>query len=153
MTTTQVSTGGKERQVGQVHIEITVKNLRDEFFASGGYLAAEAVRTETMNHVLVDTGALSLCLPAEIVARLGLKPVREVQVETAAGVSTMRMTEPVSLEVMGRSSPFECLELPARAMPLLGAVPMEVLGLQADLRNQTLIQLPDFGPGTYHMAY
>lgn len=153
MTTAQVSTGGKERQVGQVHIEITVRNLSDEILARNGHLAAEAVRTETINHVLVDTGALSLCLPAEIVARLGLKLVREVQVETAAGVSTMRVTEPVSLEVMGRSSPFECLELSAGTMPLLGAVPMEVLGLRPDLRNQTLIQLPEFGPGTYHMAY
>ena len=153
MTTTQVSTGGKERQVGQVPIEITVRNLSDEILARNGYLAAEAVRTETINHVVVDTGALSLCLPVEIVARLGLKLVREIQVETAAGVSTMRVTEPVSLEVMGRSSPFECLELPVGAMPLLGTVPMEVLGVQPDLRNQTLIQLPEFGPGTYHMAY
>ena len=95
--------------MGQVHIEITVRNLSDEILATNGYLAAEAVRTETINHLLVDTGALSLCLPAEIVARLGLKLVREVQVETAAGVSTMRITEPVSLQVMGRSSPFECL--------------------------------------------
>ncbi len=152
MTTAQVSTGGKERQVGQVHVEITVTNSRDENFASGGYLKPEAIRSETMPDVLVDTGAMGLCLPADSVARLGLRLVREVQVETAAGRSTMRIMRDVLLEVMGRTAPFECLETPAGTLPLLGAVPMQTLGLQPDLRAETLILLPDFGPGTYLRA-
>ncbi len=152
MTTAQVSTGGKERQVGQVHVEITVTNLRDENFVSGGYLGPEAIRSETIRDVLVDAGAMGLCLPADLVARLGLRPVREVQVETAAGRSTMRIMRDVSLEVLGRMAPFECLETPTGTLPLLGAVPMQILGLQPDLRREELVLLPDFGPGTYLRA-
>ena len=153
MTTAEISTGGKERQVGQVHIEITVTNLSDAILARNGHLAPGLVRTETMSDVLVDTGALMLCLPADAVARLGLEVDREVQVETAAGPSRMRIMRGVTLEVMGRGAPFQCIETPAGTPPLLGAIPMETLGLQPDLQNQRLIQLPDNGPGTYILAY
>ncbi len=138
--------------MGQVHVEITVTNLRDENLASGGYLEPEAIRSETIRDVLVDTGAMGLCLPADLVARLGLRFAREVQVETAAGRSTMRIMRDVSLEVLGRLAPFECLETPTGTLPLLGAVPMQALGLQPDLRKEELVLLPDFGPGTYLRA-
>lgn len=154
MTTAPITDmGGKERQVGQVHIKVTVTNSRDEALASAGHLPAESVRSTTISRVLVDTGALQLCLPVEIVAQLGLRLAREVEVMTAAGPTTMRIMRDVELEVLGRSGAFECIELPAGTMPLLGAVPMEVLGLQPDLQNQRLIQLPEHGPGTYHLVY
>ncbi len=139
--------------MGQIHIEITVTNRIDEALAKKGQLSPQAVRTETIGNVLVDTGALLLCLPADVVARLGLEVDREVQVETAAGPSMMRIMRDVALEVMGRSDTFSCIETPTGTPALLGAVPMEVLGLQPDLHQQRLIQLPDNGPGTYILAY
>ena len=51
MATVQVSNGGKTRQVGQVHIEITVTNLSDAILAKNGQLAQELVRTEWINDV------------------------------------------------------------------------------------------------------
>lgn len=153
MTTAELSTGGKQRQVGQVLIAITVTNTSDEALATNGFLKPELVRSETIGEVLVDTGALLLCLPEDLVARLGLIADREVEVGTASGRSPMRIMRGLRLEVMGRSGSFECIETPTGTPPLLGAVPMEVLGLQPDLQNQRLVQLPDRGPHTYILAY
>lgn len=37
--------------------------------------------------------------------------------------------------------------------PLLGVVPLGMLGLEPDLKNQRLRVLPDTGPDTYILAY
>jgi predicted aspartyl protease len=99
--------------------------------------------------VLVDTVANSLCLPSSVIATLGLDLIRDVQVETAAGISTARLYGDVSLSVEGRSAPFECLELPGD-MALLGVLPLETLGAELDLQNNRLVLLPEEGRDTFH---
>lgn len=43
----------------------------------------------------------------------------------------------------------ECLELPGGRDPLLGVIPLETLGLELDLKNQTLRVLPISPTETY----
>ena len=50
---------------------------------------------------------------------------------------------------VGREGTFECLELPGGREALLGVIPMEALGLEPDLRNQTLKVLPTESVDTY----
>lgn len=139
--------------MGQINVSATVRNFIDEERAATGELPAERVRSVTIRTMLVDTGALHLGLPADIVAALGVPVQREMRVNTAAGTVTMRFLNAVRIELFGRSGVFSCLELPAGTVPLLGAIPMEELGLQPDLINQTLILLPDDGPDNYQKMY
>ncbi len=141
--------GGKPREMGRVLATISVANLVDKTLASEGRLAPEDVRRVQLLDVLVDTGASLLCLPAEIIAALGTKVLREVLIETALGDSTARIYEGVSLTVEGRTATVDCLELPRGRRPLLGVYPLEVLGIELDLKNERLHLLPDDDENTY----
>ncbi|MGH2628275.1 MAG: aspartyl protease family protein, partial [Anaerolineales bacterium] len=129
----------------------SVANADDVRRARRGDLPADQVRRVELPSVLVDTGANSLCLPSAVIALLGLDLIREVQVETAAGMSTARLFGDVSLSIQGRSAPFECLELPGD-MALLGVLPLETLGAELDLQNNRLTLLPEHGRDTFHTA-
>ena len=143
---------GRQRHVGQIRTTIEVANALDVGKRRYGEIGDEQVRRATLDRVLVDTGATLLALPARIIEQLGLKLLREVDIETATGFTTARIFGDVSLTVEGRTAPFECLEMPGGDSVLLGVLPLEALGLELDLQNQRLIVLPDRGPDTYVMA-
>ncbi len=142
----------KERRVGKVLTEITVTNRVDEALASRGVIGPAEVRSLTLEGVLVDTGATTLCLPQEVIDALGLEVLRETVVATATGTATMPLYEDAKITVMGRTGTFECLALGTGSEPLLGVIPLEMLGLEPDLQNQQLRVLPDRGRNTYMLA-
>ncbi|GJD17261.1 hypothetical protein RIVM261_022170 [Rivularia sp. IAM M-261] len=135
--------------MGIVTTTITVTNAIDEELVERGFIPKEQIRSITLDNVLVDTGATRLCLPAEIIAELGLPLEKEIQVKTAVGVRNCRIFKLVNLIVEGRKNKFECMELPGGEDPLLGVIPLEKLGLQPDLKNQRLILLPKTKEDTY----
>lgn len=59
------------------------------------------------------------------------------------------MYEGLKLTVEGREGRYDCVELPAGQIPLLGLIPLEDLGLEPDLQNQRLRHLPTQGKETY----
>ncbi len=151
MTTAETTRiGGRPRQVGQIHIEVLVANGLDRAKRISGEMDPFEVRSEGVGDVLIDTGAVMLCLPADLIARLGLPVEREVNVDTANGPAVMRLFSQVSLDVAGRHGLFECLETPTGTRPLLGAVPMEVLGIEPDVGMQSIRLLPE-EPGRSYM--
>jgi clan AA aspartic protease len=103
----------------------------------------------TLENVLVDTGATTLCLPQDAIAQLGLELLREVDVTTASGFRKARIFQDARISLLGREGTFECLELPGGRDALLGVVPLEVLGIELDLTNQQLKVLPDTSADTY----
>ena len=106
--------------MGQLQVEGLVSNAIDIERQVAGEIELAKVRSERMQDVLIDTGSVLLRLPADVIARLGVPVDREVNVETAAGPSTMRLFRQVRLEVVGRHGIFEFLETPVGAIPLLG---------------------------------
>lgn len=142
-------TQGPERKMGEVHARLSISNAFDQARAEANELDAESVRSIVLEGVLVDTGATLLCLPTDIIGRLGLDLLRQVQVMTAAGAKETRIFSGVHLEVEGRRGTFDCLELPDDAPPLLGLIPLEALGLEPDLQNRVLRLLPESGPRTH----
>ena len=142
-------TEGPERQMGKVITTMRVSNIVDHHLAFSGRLPQDEVRVVTIKDALVDTGATLLCLPADVISRLGLEMLREVPVVTALGPDQMRIFGSVWLELEGRSGTFDCLELPEGSPPLLGVIPLEALGLEPDLKSQRLRLLPDSGPDNY----
>jgi len=121
--------------------------------AERGLLPADQVRTITLDNVLVDTGATTLCLPIEVIDKLGLAPLKEVLTSTAAGYQRTRVFQDAKVSLMGRVGVFQCLELPGGENPLLGVIPMEELGIEPDLQKQELKLLPMEPGNTYYMAY
>jgi clan AA aspartic protease len=138
-----------EISMGKITTTITISNRVDQANVARGLLPANQVRSVTLENVLVDTGATTLCLPYEVIEQLGLDLLKEVDVETANGVSSARIFQDAKIELMGREGTFECLELPGGKAPLLGVIPPEALGIELDLQKQRLVLLPISPTQTY----
>jgi clan AA aspartic protease len=135
--------------MGKVTTKLTITNRIDEANAEDGLISRDRVRSVRLDNVLVDTGATTLCLPKNIIEQLGLKLLKQVVVETATGITEARIFRDASISLLGREGTFECLELPAGKNPLLGVIPMEALGIEVDLKNQSLKVLPISPTDTY----
>ena len=141
------------KQMGQVLTTIAVTNRIDLVMAERGFISAEEVRSVTIDKVIVDTGATLLSLPAPIISQLGLKQVGERNVETSTGITIGRIFADAQIIVEGREGRFDCLELPEGVSAvLLGVTPLEILGLEPDLKNQRLRVLPMNDQQTYLMV-
>lgn len=138
-----------DKSMGKVLTTLIVKNRIDEANAVRGIISPDLVRSITLNNVLVDTGATTLCLPALAIAQLGLDLLKEVDVATATGLSKARIFQDAKISLCGREGTFECLELPGGRDALIGVIPLEALGLEPDLKNQTLRVLPSESVDTY----
>jgi len=135
--------------VGRVFTDLTITNRRDVIRLEDRLIQPADVRHITLHDVLVDTGASTLSLPKSMIAELGLTPSREVQVQTAEGIVTTMLYDDAWLTVLGRSSAFECVELSDEAVPLLGVMPLETLGLELDLQQELLRARPETGRDTH----
>lgn len=135
--------------MSKILTRLTVTNRLDEGLAARGVIPADAVRSVTLDNVLVDTGATTLCLPQDVVAQLGLELLREVNVSTAHGIGRARIFQDAKISLLGREGTFECLELPGGIEPLIGVIPLEALGIELDLQKQQLRLLPDSSSETY----
>jgi clan AA aspartic protease len=135
--------------MGKIITTLTIINRADQNVATRGFIPPEEIRTVTLDNVLVDTGATTLCLPANIIAQLGLELLKEVDVETANGIGKARIFRDASIILCEREGTFECLELPGGTNPLLGVIPLEALGIELDLKNQKLVILPISSTQTY----
>jgi predicted aspartyl protease len=138
-----------EVTMGKVLTKLTIINRADQIRAKDGTISFEQVRTLTLENVLVDTGATTLCLPSAAIAQLGLELLKEVDVSTANVISKARIFRDASISLCGREGTFECLELPGGRDALLGVIPLEALGLEPDLQKQNLRVLPSESFDTY----
>ena len=146
-------TKGPPRLVGQVYAEIRIRNAEDVVVAERGFGASEEIRVLMLDRVLVDTGATHLCLPARMIDELGLRTRKEIVLLTASGQSPARLVGPAEIEIEGRTTTVDIIELPAGEQPLLGMVLMGALGLEPDLRHERLRLLPETGPQSHFTAY
>lgn len=143
----------KMGDMGKVVVSLTIVNYRDQVRVAVGDLSAADVRSVTLDSVIVDTGATTLALPADAIARLGLVLRREVPVLIATGQATARLYQDAAVTLLGREGTFDCLELPVGSDALLGVIPLEALGIEPDLRNQRLRLLPEEPGNTYYTIY
>jgi len=138
-----------EKEMGKVFATLTIINRADQIRAEDGTISPEQIRSITLKNVLVDTGATTLCLPQDAIAKLGLKLLKEVDVATAMGIGKARIFRDATISMFEREGTFECLELPGGGDALLGVIPLESLGLEIDLQNQILKPLPISPTETY----
>ena len=111
--------------MGYVHAEIELSNPKDN---SIGRLNAVA---------LVDTGALTLCIPEHVRLQLALEEVEKREITTADGRSSLvPYVGPVMVRFRNRTAFVGALVLGDEV--LLGAVPMEDMDLVVIPSSRTL---------------
>ncbi|NER00561.1 MAG: aspartyl protease [Cyanothece sp. SIO2G6] len=135
--------------MGKVLVTLTIINRADQIRASDGTITASQIRSITLENVLVDTGATTLCLPPDIIDQLGLELLKEADIATATGLGKARIFRDATIQFADREGTFECLELPGGSDALLGVIPLEAMGLEPDLKQQTLRVLPSESADTY----
>lgn len=130
--------------------KIKLSNFGDLERARCGDIPAEAVRSAEIP-ALVDTGATTLVLPADVVERLGLRVVEIKKIRLADGtlVDSPRVSG-VRLEILGRDMVTSAYVLPAGTRALIGQIPLEELDLVVDPHNQDLRPNPEHPDGPIH---
>jgi clan AA aspartic protease len=125
--------------MGQVHEEITLKNVGDVSAVNRGYIKKLEIR-ETTVRVLVDTGAITLVINETLRKKLGLE-VQERN-EATFGNDTKAvcaLTEPVEVHWKDRSTVCQALVTSENGGVLLGAIPLEGMDLMVDPVSQQLV--------------
>jgi len=101
-------------------------------------LAASGTQASVAN-VMVDTGSEYTWLPEELLARLGVAPVRIDRFQTADGRILERSVGFAMLYAAGRSAPSIVVFAGNRDLVLLGAHGLEGLNLRVDLVRKELV--------------
>ncbi len=132
------------RNVGRVTADMRIENADDLSMVALGHLQPDKVRTLDVN-ALVDTGTNYIGLTAADIKQLGLRPVRQRAVRTAAGPITQQMFSAVRITVESRDCLTEVMELPDGSPSLIGQVPLELLDFWIDMTNGRLTGNPEHG--------
>ena len=128
--------------LGIFSVEAKLTNWQNRFLPPSEH--GEALTCD----VLVDTGAVELALPAEIMERLRLVELGTTMAETADGAfHAFRVLGMVEVEVQGRSCRVQAIELPRGAQPLLGAVPLEEMDWHVAPAEMKLVPNPRWTDG------
>jgi len=123
--------------MGVFTVPIKLKNWQNRF------LPKEEQGKDVECEALVDSGAIDLCLPVEIVQQLKLEQLDTVDVVTADGAEHhLRYVGMVEVEFNGRTSRVLAIELPRGSQPLLGAVPLEHMDWHISPNEQKLLPNP-----------
>ena len=129
--------------MGEIVVSVELENTVDRDNASDGLRDESTVRRATVDGV-VDTGAVMLVLPEDVVGRLGLRTRREVVVVYANEYRETRpVAGPVRVQIGNRFMIAECVIGPPQSEPLIGRIVLEALDLVADCTNRTLGPRPE----------
>lgn len=128
------------KNMGAVWTQVKLTNAVDDELVRRGLLAPRLLR-EIEAEGLVDTGAVNLVIPAEIVQQLGLRILGQQLVKYAdSRQEAVGVTGPVIVECEGRKTIDEALVTGDEV--LIGQVILEKLDLLVDCRNQRLMPNP-----------
>ncbi|MBI4559534.1 MAG: hypothetical protein HY706_18250 [Candidatus Hydrogenedentes bacterium] len=124
--------------MGVFSVPIKVRNWQNRFLP-------EAERGEEVScDAIVDSGAVELALPNDLIQKLRLIPMGNVRVFTAdSGQHVYRVLGMAELEVQGRTCQVRAIELPHGTRPLLGAVPLEEMDWHISPQEKKLLPNPD----------
>ena len=129
--------------MGEIVASMKLENTVDRDIVSEGLRDESTVRRATVDGV-VDTGAVMLMLPEDVVGRLGLRARGKVVVTYADERREIRQVAgPVTVQIGDRGMNADCIIGPPLSEPLIGQIVLEALDLVADCGNQTLGPRPE----------
>ena len=130
--------------MGRIVAKIKVENLADVLLVERGELSPQQIRHMEME-ALVDTGVTLLCLPAKVIADLGLSPPGTRRATTATGLVERTVFRGAQLTILDRTCTVDVMELENGVPALIGYIPLENLDLQPDPQKKTLVPNPEHG--------
>ena len=129
--------------MGEIVVDAELENPIDRGVFERGYGKESDIRRTSVRAV-VDTGAVMLMLPQNVVERLGAALSGTVIVTYADERREERSTAgPFTLRLCNRSMPVDCVVGPPLSEPLIGQIVLERLDLIADCTNRILIPRPE----------
>ena len=124
--------------MGEIRSNVMLENTGDRVVFDRGQGQEVDIRRTTVDG-LVDTGAVSLMLPQDIVERLGLDQQGTAVVTYADERQDERpLAGPVTVRIGNRAMVTNCIIGPPQSEALIGQVVLEMLDLIADCANHTL---------------
>ncbi len=129
--------------MAEVKVDVELENTVDQILSRRQALPAADVRRATVR-ILVDTGAVMLVLPQDLVENLGLEQDGRVIVTYADERREERpVAGPVTVRVGNRSTNVNCVVGPPNNEPLMGQIVLETLDLLTDCVSQKLVPRPE----------
>ena len=126
--------------MGEVRIKVKLTNAFDEALERRGQIKKEEIRTYEAD-ALIDTGAVSSVIPANVMRQLGVLPIGSRIAEYADGrKDKVQLTEPVVFDIIGRITTENAMVLGDQV--IIGQTILEVIDMQVDCANQKLIPNP-----------
>ena len=131
--------------MGEIRADVTLENPGDRAVVDRGYGQESDIRRSTID-AIVDTGAVTLVLPQNVVERLGLEQQGTAFTTYADERREERpLAGPVTVRIGNRSMSMDCVVGPPLSEPLIGQVVLAILDLIADCTNRTLTpRYPDY---------
>lgn len=130
--------------MGEVNIAVKLTNTIDEALAKRKALPKSKVRS-VVEVGIVDTGAIALILPERVVEQLGLQYTgKQVSVYANGANEEVDVTEPVTVELMGRKTTEEAMVLGDDI--LIGQTVLEKTDFVVDCRDRRLLPRHPEGP-------
>jgi clan AA aspartic protease len=129
--------------MGEIKVKIGLENFGDRFMYIENKIEEKEIRRyET--YAVVDTGAVMLILPQDVVEELGLKILRTVVVTYADERKEERpVAGTVTITIGKRFMNTDCIVGPPASEALIGQVILEELDLIPDCQKQTLAPRPE----------
>ena len=129
--------------MGEIKVSVDIENARARFLSETREYAATPIRRRIVD-VLVDTGAVMLMLPQDLVEELGLRITGKVLVTYADERREERpVADLVTVTIGNRSTTVDCIVGPPTSEPLLGQLILERLDLIADCTRHQLARRPE----------
>ena len=129
--------------MGEIVARIELENATDRGIVRDGLREESTVRRTAVDGI-VDTGAVMLMLPQNVVERLGLPTHGKVVMSYADERKEERdIAGPLSIRVGNRAMNTDCVVGPPLSEPLIGQIVLEGLDLIADCANRTIGPRPE----------
>ena len=131
--------------MGEIVVQCEVENTVDRAIADRGLVAESRVRRASIEGI-VDTGAVMLMLPQNLVKRLGLAASQVVTVTYADERAEERLVAgPVTVRIGDRITQTQCVVGPPQCEVLIGQLVLAAMDMVADCTNRTLTpRSPDY---------
>ena len=129
--------------MGEVVVDVELENSVDRGVFERGHGQVSDIRSSTVE-AIVDTGAVMLVLPQNVVERLGVNVLRTVVVTYADERKEERpVAGPLTVRIGNRFMTTDCVVGPPLSQPLLGQIVLEALDLGVDCAKRSLGPRPE----------
>jgi clan AA aspartic protease len=129
--------------MGLIYADITLINGEDITLAKRNIIGEDEIKQMQVS-MLVDSGALMLCINENIQEQLQFRVVEKRKAESADGrIVECDVVSNVEVRFKNRATTCRAMVLPGNCEPLLGAIPLEDMDVLIHPQRQELIVNPE----------